>query len=480
MRETKKKTRKETGKKPERKIMNIIIMLLLISFLILVHELGHFLSARALGIKVDKFGFGLPFGPTLFKGKIGDTEILVHALLLGGYVAFPDDDPESKEEKNPEDMFKNKPIWKRTIVVSAGVIANVICAIFLVMLTAAIWHKLPAGKYNITVANVTAPKTASVHYSGLKKGDKIYKINGSEIFQPFQINKFATESKNHDGLITNEIYTDRLKALKEKNPQIKDVYTPLEKGKEIQLVSLKDEKELKLSKAALMGMEKIKQDSIKLNKKQTDLRDKIQGKKEYKTDGETSLSDIAKALADTKKPMYFTVIRDVNGEKKEVELKPIYSDDKGIIGIQQNLDEILLSAKTPKEIVKSSLAYTYRITDFTILGLAKLFTGQIPVKELHGIVAITKVGGDMIQQTGLFNGLLLTAIISINLAIMNLLPIPALDGGHLLFLAIEKIKGKPLDEEVIAKISNFFFMLLIVLMLLIVFNDIFALITKKI
>ena len=109
-----------------------------------------------------------------------------------------------------------------------------------------------------------------------------------------------------------------------------------------------------------------------------------------------------------------------------------------------------------------------------------MFTGQIPVKELHGIVAITKVGGDMIQNTGIFNGLLLTAIISINLAIMNLLPIPALDGGHLLFLIIEKIKGKPLDEEVVAKISNFFFLLLIILMLLIVFNDIFALITKKI
>lgn len=458
-------------------------MLLLISFLILIHELGHFLSARALGIKVEKFGFGLPFGPTLFKGKIGDTEILVHALLLGGYVAFPDDDTDSKEEKNPEDLFKNKPIWKRTIVVSAGVIANVICALFLVMFTAAVWHKLPAGKYNITVANITAPKTASVHASGLQKGDKIYKINGSEIFQPFQINKYAVESKYHDGLISQEIYNDRLKALLEKNPTIentqKNIYGPLKKGQKINLLPLKDEKELHLSKAALIGMEKVKPDAIKLTKEQTDLRDQIQSaqdKKEYISNGEISLSDIAKALSDTKKPMHFVVIRD----GKEVELKPIYSDEKGIIGIQQNLDEILLPANTPKEVIKASLAYTWRITDFTILGLEKLFTGQIPMKELHGIVAITKVGGDMIQNTGIFNGLLLTAIISINLAIMNLLPIPALDGGHLLFLLIEKIKGKPLDEEVIAKISNFFFMLLIVLMLLIVFNDIFALITKKI
>lgn len=456
--------------------MNIIIMLLLISFLILVHELGHFMSARFLGIKVDKFGFGLPFGPTLFKGKIGDTEIFVHALLLGGYVAFPDDDTESKEEKNPEDLFKNKPIWKRAIVVSAGVIANVICAILLVIFTASVWHKLPAGKYNITVDKITAPKSASVHYSGLKKGDKIYKINGSEIFQPFQINKYATESKLHDGLITQEIYNDRLNALKEKNSQITDIYKAVEKGKKIVLVPLKDEKELHLSKAALMGMEKVKSDPIKLTKEQITLRDKIQGKEYYISDGKYSLSDIAKSLADTKKPMYFTVIRD----GKEIKLKPIYSDNKGIIGIQQNLEEVLLPAKTPVEILKASFAYTWRITDYTILGLEKLFTGQIPVKELHGIVAITKVGGDMIQNTGIFNGLLLTAIISINLAIMNLLPIPALDGGHLLFLIIEKIKGKPLDEEVVAKISNFFFLLLIILMLLIVFNDIFALITKKI
>lgn len=456
--------------------MNIIIMLLLISFLILVHELGHFLSARALGIKVDKFGFGLPFGPTLFKGKIKDTEILVHALLLGGYVAFPDDDTDTTKEKNPQDLFKNKPIWKRTIVVSAGVIANVICALLLVIFTASVWHKLPAGKYDITVAKITAPKSASVHFSGLKPGDKIYKINGSEIFQPFQINKFAQESKTHDGLTTPEIYSDRLSLLQKENAGIKDVQKNIEKGKKIVLIPVKDEEPVKLSKAALMGIEKVKQDSLKLNKKQIALRDKIQGKKEFVSDGETSLSDIAAALSDTRKPMYFTVLRD----KKPFDLKPIYSDNKGIIGIQQNLNEVLLSAKTPSEILKSSFEYTYRITDLTILGLEKLFTGQIPMKELHGIVAITKVGGDMIQQSGLFNGLLLTAIISINLAVMNLLPIPALDGGHLLFLLAEKIKGKPLDEELIAKISNFFFLLLIVLMLLIVFNDIFALITKKI
>ena len=170
-------------------------MILLISLLILVHELGHFMSARMLGIKVDKFGFGLPFGPTLFKGKLGDTEILIHALLLGGYVAFPDDDPDTEKEKKPEELFKNKPIWKRTIVVSAGVIANMICAILLVMLCASVWHKLPAGKYDIFVDKITAEKSASVHYSGLQKGDKIHKINGSEMFNTGMV-QFSSSNKD--------------------------------------------------------------------------------------------------------------------------------------------------------------------------------------------------------------------------------------------------------------------------------------------
>ena len=92
--------------------MNIIIMILLISFLILVHELGHLLTAKMLGFKVTRFGFGLPVGPTLFKGKIGDIEILVHALLLGGYVSFPDDEENSDIPKDSPELFQNQPAWK--------------------------------------------------------------------------------------------------------------------------------------------------------------------------------------------------------------------------------------------------------------------------------------------------------------------------------------------------------------------------------
>ena len=112
-------------------------------------------------------------------------------------------------------------------------------------------------------------------------------------------------------------------------------------------------------------------------------------------------------------------------------------------------------------------------------GLWSIVSGKVNVSELHGVVLITKMGGDIIQNNGIFSGLLLTAMISLNLALINFLPIPALDGGHFMFLIIEKLRGKPLNEDAVNKISSVFFLLLIILMVLVVFNDIYALITHK-
>ena len=456
--------------------MNVIIMILLISLLILVHEAGHFLAARMMGIKVDKFGFGLPFGPTLFEGQIGDTKILVHALLLGGYVSFPDDDENSEIPMDSSERFSNKPVWQRAVVISAGVIANVLCAIVLVVMTAIIWHKLPAGKYDIYIAKIVAPKEAAIHKSGMQTGDKILKINGSEIIYPFQVNKYAQMSKKHDGFVSQEKYEAVLGELQAKNPKITD--GEISKGTKINLVAPTDENSIKLSNEVLLGLEQPKTGEIELTKEEIDLRNKIQGEKFFvvEENNNITLENIAKALSDTQKPMNFTVLRD----GKEVELKPIYSDEKGMIGIQQNLQEVLIPTKTPAQILTKSFDYLWTNTEMMVIGLGKLFTGQIPMKDLHGIVAITKLGGDVIQNQGLFKGLLLTAIISMNLAIINILPIPALDGGHLMFLIIEKIKGRPVNEKTIERVANTGFFILIALMLLIILNDIFALVTKQI
>ena len=165
-------------------------MILLLSLLILVHEAGHFLAARAFGIKVEKFGFGLPIGPTLFKTKCGDTEVLIHAFLLGGYVSFPDDEKDSDLPADSPERFINKPLWQRAIVISAGVISNVICAILLVMFVAGFTKQLPSGDYEVSVKEIIAPKNASIWTSGLENGDKIIKANDCEIKNIWEISNY--------------------------------------------------------------------------------------------------------------------------------------------------------------------------------------------------------------------------------------------------------------------------------------------------
>ena len=279
--------------------MNVIIMILLISLLILVHELGHFLSARALGIKVDKFGFGLPFGPTLFEGKIGETKILVHALLLGGYVSFPDDDVNSDLPADSDERFQNKSVGQRAVVISAGVIANVLCAAVLVVFTAAVWGKLPAGRYDISIEKIVAPKDASVHKSGLLPGDKLYKINDSIIDFPFQVDKFAQMSKLHDGMASQELIDDIYGELKAMNPSLSPTEALPAKTK-VKLAMVRDESPVYLSRNVLLGLERPKIKEEHLTKEQIELSKKIQGEKEFVVENSnTRLMDIAAALSDT-------------------------------------------------------------------------------------------------------------------------------------------------------------------------------------
>ena len=194
--------------------MSILIMILLLSLLILVHEAGHFMAARAFGIKVDKFGFGLPIGPTLFSKKCGDVEILVHAFLLGGYVAFPDDDKDCDLPEDSPERFINKPMWQRAIVVSAGVIANVVCAIALVMFVAIFSRHLPSGNYEIYAAEISAPKNASIWDSGLQKGDRILNANDCDINNVYSFVTIVKNSARGNGIVSQEVVDKNYTKLK--------------------------------------------------------------------------------------------------------------------------------------------------------------------------------------------------------------------------------------------------------------------------
>lgn len=453
--------------------MSIIIMILLLSLLILVHEAGHFMAARMFGIKVEKFGFGLPVGPTLWSKKIGDVEVLVHAFLLGGYVSFPDDDKDCDLPEDSPDRFINKPAWQKAVVVSAGVVANVICAIALVMFVA-IWTKqLPSGNFEIYTGSISAPKEASIWDSGLQIGDRIYSANGCKINNIYSFVTIVKNSARGNGTVSKNAVDENYKALKALNPGLeRDEIIP--EGVSIRLPEKPAADVITMDKYAAKGAKYFKKEGFKLNENLKALRETVDGKRVYTSDGTYTLSEVAEAISDGRHPINIVVLR--NGEL--VELNPIYPDEKGLIGIGMTSKQKMIKTNTAGKVVKGSCKYLWENTYIMMYSLGQLFTGNIPMKDMHGVVAITKIGGDIIQKTGKSAGILLAALISMNLAILNILPIPALDGGHLMFLLIEKIMGKPLDEKVIEKISSVFFTILIILMVLIVFNDITMIIKK--
>lgn len=455
--------------------MNLIIMILLISLLILVHEMGHFFAAKIFGVKVEKFGFGLPFGPTLYKKQIGETEFLIHSFLLGGYVSFPDDDETSDLPSDSPKRYKNKPIYQRAIIVVAGVFANLICAIVLVGLTGLIWGNLPSNRYEVSVVKILPTATISTKQSGLKPKDIIYSVNGTKSDLPIVLNKYLMQSKSFDGFVAQDSIDKKMKELNILNPSLKSEQL-IPKNTIVKLAQFEEEKPLKYTYDEILGFEQYKNHEIELTDSQKELRESLLNKKEYKVQEKITLNDIAAASSDTYKPISLTIIR--NGKK--INLKKIYPDESGMMGIEKQVREIYISTKNPVALATTTLKYVdYNIRLMTY-GLGKILTGKIPLQEMHGIVAITKIGSDVIEYQGLYKGLLLTAIISLNLAIINLLPIPALDGGHLFFLIVEKIRGKALNEKIMEAIGNLFFYLLIILMVLIIFNDIFALVTKQI
>lgn len=459
--------------------INLIIMILLISLLVLVHEWGHYIAARMFGVRVSKFGFGMPFGPVLFRTKKGDLEILVHAFLLGGYVSFPED--EEKEDGTPilpedsPERFKNQAKWKQAIIVSAGVLMNVVFAFFLIVLAASIFHKLPTGKSEVYINEVIKDgHIQKIMPNKFRANDKILKVNGINIESSNQFIFLVKNSKINDNKVSKETINERLEEFLKLNPLI-DKNKVISVGTKVTLPTKKPEKQLVVKDSITKGFGKYDPKEIELAEDEIKLRDAIFNRQTYVLTRDSYALEIATALADYYKPIDVVIER--NG--KVYEIKNIRTDENGALGVKLSTKEIYTDTKDVKSILSASVNYMWYSTKTMCYGLLQLITGKIPLSEMHGIIAITKIGSDIIQHSGMLNGLLLTAIISIDLAIINLLPIPALDGGHLMFIIIEKIRRRPLDEKIVENISSIFFTLLIALMIFVIFNDVWALITKK-
>ena len=351
----------------------IIPFIIVLGVLIFFHELGHFLIAKLCNVKVLKFSLG--FGPKVMGKKMGETEYIISAFPLGGYVKMLGE--ENSEEITPEEAhrsFSKQPVVKRIAIAAAGPIFNFLLAFILF-----------SGIYLISGYSIMIPEVGQVRpdspadKSSIVKGDIIEYIDGTKINKWGDIKKFVERSPNKDLHMVIIRGNKRISTIvSPKEEIVKNIF-----GEEI--------------KSALIGIV-------------------------------------------------------ASGNIKELQLGPFRA--------------LMEGGKK-----------TWELTALTVLTVVKLFQGVIPLKTLGGPIMIGQLTGDIARENVSYL-LPFMAVISINLAILNLLPVPVLDGGLILLFLIEIVIRKPLSikkREMAQKIGLF---LLVLLMAIVFYNDLARIITK--
>lgn len=442
--------------------MEVLIMvaqlILGLSILVILHEAGHFFAARMFGIKVEKFYlFFDAWNFSLFKFKYGETEYGIGWLPLGGYVKIAGMVDESLDtdqlKTTPEPWeFRSKPAWQRLIVMIGGVTVNAILAA--VIFVGILWSY--GEKYLPMASLKNGVATSDLAYAlGIRSGDKILAINNQ------QVNRFEDIYKP-ETLLSSQI---TLKI--NRNDSIFDLMLPkdfaaklIDADKSLFLLPrlrFSVESVAKGSPAAEGGL-KANDSIIAINNQTIAFYDQAQ----------TAIK------SNINKTIQVLVFR--NGSSTSLNIK--VSKD-GTIGFYPKIEQLPTESKSYSlfEAIPGGFAMASKTLTDNVKGFGKLFSGDIPVsKSLGGPIAIAKKMYGGIWDWYKF--WMTTALLSMVLAFMNLLPIPALDGGHVLFLIIEMIKGGPVSEKVLIRAQYVGMAILLTLMVFVFGNDIWQHILK--
>jgi regulator of sigma E protease len=347
-------------------MITVIATIVVLGILIFVHEFGHFLLAKLLGVKVQAFSLGFP--PKLISKTWGETEYRLSVIPLGGYVKLlgenPDDEVAPEEEHR---SFSHHPLWHRALIVLAGPGFNLLFAVLALSLTFAI-SGIP---YLIPKVGEVMPDSPAAQ-AGLKKDDLVTAIDGKTITR-------------WEELVTT--------------------------------VRLSAERPLALA---------VKR-------------------------GEAELT-----LTITPKRMETT---NIFGQKVSAVL----------IGVASS-EHYAVDRVNPLTAFTTGAAYTGRIVEITVLSLWKLLTQEIPITTLGGPILIAQVAGKQAEQ-GINSLVHFMALLSVNLTLLNLLPIPILDGGHLVFILWEAVRGKPLAMKHREMAQALGLMLILALMVVVFYQD---------
>jgi regulator of sigma E protease len=412
--------------------------------LIFVHELGHFLMARRIGVRVLTFSLG--FGPKLFGFRRGDTEYCVSAIPLGGYVKMAGENPEDARTGAP-DEFLSKSKWQRFQVLVMGPVMNL--ALALVVMAIVLYQGAPVPAFDQQPPIVGSFTDTSVaKAAGVQVGDRVVAIDGKDV-DTWEDFAMAIVSK-----AKREV---RLSIDRQGTPAAVSV-VPRAEGK----FEMGDIGVLPVMHPVVSGVE-AGSPALEAGLKPGDVVMGAAGERDVTN---ARLVELIKAHPD--QPLVLDVKR--NNVEEPVTLHPRQMGDAVRIGAQLSPFETRTIEPGPWAAIKMSAQRNWEWATLIVQTLAGLFTRDTSVKQLMGPVAIAQVSGSA-AEAGWIPLFSLMAMISLNLGLLNLMPIPVLDGGHIAILAMEGLSRRDFSMKVKEKMLLVGFVLLLMLMVTVIYND---------
>jgi regulator of sigma E protease len=441
---------------------SVLAFIVVIGVLIVIHELGHFVVARLCGVGVERFSIG--FGPVLWRFRGKETEYCLSAIPMGGYVKMVGDDENPLEggggaAVDPTKAFNGKSLVARFLIVFAGPGMNFVLAAVIFALVYMIVGRpaLPA------VVGWAAPEGAAARV-GLAPGDRIRAIDGRPVEHWDEVVRAVREAKDKpiELTVAGPAGAERRLTVTPARIVEKDIFG--------------DEREV-WDIGALPHVPPIIGDVVAgYPAAQTGLQS---GDTVLSVEGRPIITwnDLADAI--TRRADQATRLEVRRGsETLTVTVTPKAVKDRGPDGKEAMVGRIGISPAPAAKFVRSNpvvavwegVEKTVEITALTAIGLWKIVVGQLDRSNIGGPIQIAQAAGEQARH-GLPSLAFFTAVISVNLALLNLLPVPMLDGGHLLFFVCEAILGRPLSVRKREVAQQVGFVLLLMLMVFAVYND---------
>jgi regulator of sigma E protease len=424
-------------------VTSVWAFLFVLGVLVFVHELGHFLLARWNGVRVLTFSLG--FGPKLLKFRRGDTEYAISAIPLGGYVKMAGESPDDPRAGAP-DEFMSKTKWQRFQILIAGPVMNILLA--LVVMTLVIYQgaTVPAFEQEAPVVGRVLPGSPA-EQAGLRPGDLILEVAGTEVrtWEELQLRVLPRANRDVQIVVRRDGERHTLSVVPEAHTKYEIGDIGIAPDVHPQLTQV-----MAGSPAAAAGLQA------------GDVIVRVNG---------SDTTDVALADEIGKSPgapVTLTVRRD--GTEREVVVTPRDEGGVGRIGVQFSPWETRTVDPTFFQAIGLSVQQNLQWSTMIFEMLGGLLTADTSPRQLMGPIGIAEVAGGAaaVSWAALFATM---AMISLNLGLLNLLPIPILDGGHIAILAIEGLARRDFSMRAKERMLMAGFAMLMILMVTVIYND---------